>query len=341
MNAPSHLKSLQALEAALRFGSLRRAADALAITPAAVGQRIKALEDYLGVDLLTRGRSGLVPTPTLAPTLMHLRIAFKELEAASEALHLQRGHEIHIAAISDLTDLWLKPRLAQFRAQHPNVSFCINGEGDAPLRLSAVDCEIGFGPVIESDARDLLFRDFVLPLGSPENRRRLGTAARSDQLEGFPLLHVDFYREDPDTPDWAQWIERNAFRRSHPERGMRFQRIAAAVDAALAHAGLALSGVAMLRPYIDDGRIVAPFPVAMGVWTGHAFQARYRADALARPQLRRFRAWLAEEARATAKWLAAFAGARTARTKTGARRPRNAEGAAGRDAGASRSRIRA
>jgi LysR family glycine cleavage system transcriptional activator len=72
MIAPSHLKSLQALELALRAGSLKSAADVLAITPAAVGQRIKTLEDYLGIDLVVRGRSGLRPTAALADALPHL-----------------------------------------------------------------------------------------------------------------------------------------------------------------------------------------------------------------------------------------------------------------------------
>jgi len=50
MTSVTHLKSLQALELAVREGSLTAAAVKLGITPAAVGQRIRSLEDYLGVD---------------------------------------------------------------------------------------------------------------------------------------------------------------------------------------------------------------------------------------------------------------------------------------------------
>jgi LysR family glycine cleavage system transcriptional activator len=50
----SHLKSLQALEFALELGSLRAAGSVPRNTPAAVGQRIKALEDHLGVELMVR-----------------------------------------------------------------------------------------------------------------------------------------------------------------------------------------------------------------------------------------------------------------------------------------------
>ena len=88
--APTHLKSLQALELAMRTRSLKAAADLLAITPAAVGQRVKLLEDYLGVELVVRGRSGLQPTDSLVPALPHLNVAFRELEAAAEAL----GHSL-------------------------------------------------------------------------------------------------------------------------------------------------------------------------------------------------------------------------------------------------------
>lgn len=48
-----------------------------------------------------------------------------------------------------------------------------------------------------------------------------------------------------------------------------------------------------------DGRLALPFPVSSGRWTGHVFQARYREDALAWAQIRRFRQWFASQARKT------------------------------------------
>ena len=72
MVVTTHLKSLQALEMAIRVGSLKGAADQLGITPAAVGQRIRSLENYLGTDLLMRGRSGLQPIADLNHALAHV-----------------------------------------------------------------------------------------------------------------------------------------------------------------------------------------------------------------------------------------------------------------------------
>jgi LysR family glycine cleavage system transcriptional activator len=305
MVAPSHLKSLQALELALRTGSLRAAAQCLAITPAAVGQRVKSLEAYLGTDLLVRGRSGLRAAPALQAALEHLHAAFRELEQAGAALDLQRRAEIHIASTPDLADLWLKPRLARFVAAHPGLHFCINGEGNVPLRLGTSDCEITFGP--HTPGADLLFRDFILPVGSPDITRRIYRTRSRARLEGFPLLHLDFYKDDPAALSWAGWTQQHGFKRTDPGRGIRFRRIRGVLDALLADAGLALCGLAFIGEHLDAARLALPFPKSMGSWTTHAFQARYRPGALEYGQVKRFREWLAGEALATRQWLARVA----------------------------------
>lgn len=298
MDAPSHLRSLQALELAARLGSLKAAADTLLITPAAVGQRIKALEDYLGVDLLVRGRSGLKPTAQLEAALPHLLAGFGALQKATHALDLQRAHEIHIAAPSDFAELWLSPRLTDFRAAHPNIRFCINGEGDAPLRLGAADCEVSFGPLKPGASIDLLFHDVIAAICSPENARRTSRLPKRERLEGFPLLHLDFYKDDPAAPDWKRWFKTHGMTRTAPERGIRFRRISLAVEAVLADAGPALCGLALIAPLVESEQLTLPFPNTT-TRSSHAFVSRWRTDAVARPQIRRFRHWLLGEAAKT------------------------------------------
>jgi len=301
MVAPTHLKSFQALVHASQLGSLKKAADALSITPAAVGQRVKALETYLGVELLLRGRSGLQPSPALAAALPRLVAAFSNLEAAAEILDLHRGQEIHIAAASDVMEFWLKPRLSQFRQEYPGVSFCINGEGDAPLRVGQVDCELRFGS--QHPQFDTLFPDYVVPVSSPANQQRIARQPRRTRLEGFPLLHLDFYRNDQNVPDWPTWIRRQRLRRTAPERGIRFQRVTDAVDAVLADAGLTLGGMALLSGLVEQKKIGLPFGIASGVWTHHVYQVRFRPDSLQRPPVRQFRRWLIERGAETRQQL--------------------------------------
>jgi LysR family glycine cleavage system transcriptional activator len=308
MGDSTHLRSLQALELALRTGSLKAAAERLAITPAAAGQRVKALEDYLGIALLVRGRSGLQATPALASALPHLETAFRELRSVSDLLDLQRGQEFHIAASPDFADLWLQRRLPGFVSAHPGIRISVNGQGAAPLRVGRIDCEISFGPTTaqQRDERkvDRLFRDFVLPISSPELDARVARRRERDKLEGFALFHVDFYKDDPQAPKWPQWVAAQRHKRTAPERGIRFTRITQAIETVADGAGYAMCGIALARDHLEARDLSLPFPLRAGRWTSHAFNLRIRTDALLRPQVRRFRQWLLEEARATEAWLA-------------------------------------
>ena len=304
MMIASHLKSLQALELAVRTGSFKRAGELLGLTAAAVGQRVKTLEDFLGVELVVRGRAGIRPTPELRAALPHLERAFAELGAASRELDLQRGQELHIAAPMDFVELWLSPRLVTFHQAHPNILFCINGEGDAPMRLTRVDCRIEFGPAREDPGIDLLFQEYIVPISSPAIRDRTSRLPAQGRLEGFPLLHLDAYRDDPAVPTWPTWLSAHAIARSAPERGIRFRRIVPALNAVLADAGICLCGVALLEKQLGAFEVALPYPIGKGVLTSHAFVAHFPEAANAsRPHVQRFRNWLALEAAGTQTWL--------------------------------------
>lgn len=300
----SHLKSLQALDLAVRMGSFTRAGEVMGLTAAAVGQRVKTLEDFLGVELVVRGRAGVRPTPELRAALPHLERAFAELGAVSRELDLQRGQELHIAAPTDFIELWLKPRLPKFRRVHPNILFCINGEGDAPLRLARVDCRIEFGPAQDGPEIETLFPDFIVPISSPAIRDRTSLLPALTRLEGFPLLHLDVYRDDPANPSWAKWLLKNGIARSAPERGIRFQRIVPALDAIFADAGICLCGIVLLEDQIGTGSIALPYSIRTGSVTSHLFVAHFpETTNVKRPHIERFQSWLASEAALTANWL--------------------------------------
>jgi len=304
MMIASHLKSLQALELAVRTGSFKRAGELLGLTAAAIGQRVKTLEDFLGVELVVRGRAGIRPTPELRAALPHLERAFAELGAASRELDLQRGQELHIAAPMDFVELWLNPRLATFRQAHPNILFCINGEGDAPMRLTRVDCRIEFGPARPAPEIEFLFPEFIVPICSPAIRDRTAKEPAHSRLEGFPLLHLDAYRDDPASPTWPSWLAACGIARSAPDRGIRFRRVVPALDAVLADAGICLCGIALLEDALEASAISLPYAVSTGAMTNHAFVAHFPAAASANhPHVQRFRNWLAMEAAGTHTWL--------------------------------------
>lgn len=133
--------------------------------------------------------------------------AFADLEQGLQLLEARRGKDVHIAAPSDVVDLWLMPRLKQFRAAHRNMRFCISGEDDAPLSIGKVYVELGFGLVSGTDVEPL-FHDVIVPLASPLNIVRPAVRDPRARLEGFPLLHLDLYRNEPAGVSWLDWVRR-------------------------------------------------------------------------------------------------------------------------------------
>ena len=287
---------------AIRSGSIKEAAAKLAISPAAVGQRIKVLEDFLGFDLIVRRRSGIRATRELEAVRAHLVAGFRELESVCRILDLQRVNEVRITADSDWAELWLKPRLAEFQKANPNTSFFITGFDELPARDRESDCEVWFGDSREGG--ELLFHDYLLPVSSKANTDRISEAPVSSRLEGFPLLHLDCYTVDGGAIGWREWSDKYGYRQTAPERGIRYRKVVHALESVYANAGLIICGYALIEKEIEAGRLTLPFPVEKGQLSQSAYRVRFRADALRRIKNAHFRSWLLEQASKTRHELA-------------------------------------
>ena len=133
------LNGLRVLDAAARHLSFTRAADELAVTPAAVGQQIRALEDTLGVVLFRRTTKGLELTPEGEAGLAPLRHGFLQFEEAVRAMQAgQTSKSLTIAAPRDLTEKWLMPRLADIARDDPELRFVLIS-ADASNASAAID----------------------------------------------------------------------------------------------------------------------------------------------------------------------------------------------------------
>lgn len=135
------------LDAAARHLSFTRAADELAVTPAAVGQQIRALEDTLGVVLFRRTAKGLEITPEGEAGLDALRAGFIQFEESVRAMQAgQSSKSITIAAPRDLTVKWLLPRLSDIAAQDADLRFhLITADADVEFTEANLDLAIRWG----------------------------------------------------------------------------------------------------------------------------------------------------------------------------------------------------
>ena len=163
MPLPS-LDSLACFEAAARLLHFRAAARAVALTPAALGLRIKQLEDQLGVKLFERTTRRVQLTEAVLTLLPVARRCLGEAEACVRAARGESGPprtELTFGTRFELGISWLGPNLARLREAHPHVT----------LHLY-----FGSGP-------DLLDRVRRLTLDAAVTSARL----QDPGLEGLPL----------------------------------------------------------------------------------------------------------------------------------------------------------
>ena len=141
------LNGLRVLDAAARHLSFTRAADELAVTPAAVGQQIRALEDTLGVVLFRRTTKGLELTPEGEAGLAALRHGFLQFEEAVRAMQAgQTSKSLTIAAPRDLTEKWLMPRLAEIARADGELRFVlVSADDDVDFTEANLDLAIRWG----------------------------------------------------------------------------------------------------------------------------------------------------------------------------------------------------
>jgi LysR family glycine cleavage system transcriptional activator len=141
------LNALRVFDAAARHLSFTKAADELAVTPAAVGQQIRALEDTLGVVLFKRMTRNLELTPEAERALPALRAGFLQFEESVRILQDAQGSKVlTIAAPRDLTAKWLAGRLAAYARDHADTRFVLAAhDGGVDFTQANLDLAVVFG----------------------------------------------------------------------------------------------------------------------------------------------------------------------------------------------------
>src|SRR5471030_2972998 len=137
MKSPVHLNALRAFEASARHQSFSAAAAELNVTPAAVGQLVRTLEDWLGSPLFVRGNSGrarLIPTEAAERALPDIRAGFDRLTLGMERLRESSINGVLTVAVSPaFAAKWLLPRIDRFQAVCPETDVRLD------TNLKAVD----------------------------------------------------------------------------------------------------------------------------------------------------------------------------------------------------------
>jgi LysR family glycine cleavage system transcriptional activator len=252
------LNALRAFEAAARLNSFSRAASELCVTPGAVAQHVKALEEWAGAPLFDRHAQGVRPTPLGRAVAPGLGDAFDRLADAAHLLRrIAAPDEIRIAALPSVAQLWLSPRLPAIRRASPGLSISVTAMERPPnLMREPFDLSIFFGaPPTEGQTEGaqmlVLAEDSLFPVCAPEIAARL-TAPRD--LGAETLLHDASWRDD-----WAIWLAAEKLSGIAAASGPAYSLYSLAVEEAIHGAGVLIGHAPLVAPALASGTLVAPF----------------------------------------------------------------------------------
>lgn len=141
------LAFLPTFEAAGRLGSFAAAAAELCLTPSAVSQQIRALEDALGVALFERTGRTAALTLDGETYLKEVRKSLQELATSTSRLR-RRNREavLRMSTMSIAAHEFLMPRLSAFRERFPNIELCIETTNDViDFKVSDYDAALRCG----------------------------------------------------------------------------------------------------------------------------------------------------------------------------------------------------
>lgn len=286
------LTALRAFDAAARHMSFAKAAEELNVTPAALSFQIKSLEDHLGHPLFRRLNRAVELTEagrTLAPGAAD---GFQKLTDAWRATRrLFDFSALTVTAGPAFTAKWLAPRLYQFASEHPDIDLRFI----ASLRImdfarDEIDVAIRFGVGKDEALYSLpLSEEWVTPVMTPDMAETYPTPK---DLVNAPLIFDDSINFLSPPADWSAWFRAVGIDFT-PTHGPRFSQSDHAVDAALAGVGVTLGRRALVVKDIFEGRLHAPYGVALG--TGAHFRFLCQKGMEDRPQIIAFRDWILAE----------------------------------------------
>jgi len=293
MTIPLHL--LETFVAVARSGRMREAAAALSLTPGAISQRVRELEELAGCRLFSRTSAGVTLSEAGQSLFATLDEPFRRIEDARRELERPSTRRVRVSTMASFAANWLVPRLPRFSKLHPHIDIELETDSRVvDLKREPVDMAIrhGLGDYPGLAAVPLIAPELIV-VASPSLLQDRAVIETPADCLAFPLLH------DMERADWRLWFEAHGVQAPEQLSGPSFSDDHLMVKAAATGQGLAL----VRDTYADDdlrtGRLVRAISIQ---WpTSFAYYAVSTAEALQRPTVTHLRNWLVSEAAADSR----------------------------------------
>lgn len=255
--------ALSALAAVIREGSFERAAQALHVTPSAVSQRIRQLEERVGSALVVRGQP-CRPTDTGRRLCQHVdrvRLLEQELQGTLPALAPQGLTRVAlpVAVNADSLATWFTPALATYAAEAPVlVEVAVDDQDHTAewLRSGAVLAAVtgSARPAVGCNSRPLGAMRYLAAASPAFVARHFAAGVGAGSLAQAPSL-VFNTKDDLQ----ARWVQRLCHRHVELPRHT-LPSSQAFVTAAVAGMGWGLQPLSLIAEHLRAGTLVELVP---------------------------------------------------------------------------------
>lgn len=259
MSRDPSLNGMIYFEAVARHGKVARAAEELNVSPSAVSQQVKLLEEMLGVALFKRDKRQLSLTLEGERLFLASSSAFGILKNARRVISRKRdSHQLIVKVIPSFAVRWLGPRLHSFIEQNPDWDLRIDATPDPTnFDREVVDFDIRYGPTTWPGLYCLpILNDYILPLCSPQYRDFLLSHGATLEAQVAKARLIDSVKA---TLQWEPWLARSHLSRDDNTPALRFDRSSMAIQQAVHSVGVALESTTLAIDEINSGKLVPAF----------------------------------------------------------------------------------
>ncbi|MBK5534782.1 LysR family transcriptional regulator [Pseudomonas sp. TH08] len=274
------LSSLRGFEAAARLGSFHKAADELHLTQSAISQQIRSLEAYLEQPLFFRNGRSVALTDAGNDLLSTTQAMLQQLAVGIRRLgQYQKPNQLVLNTTPAFARHWLLPRLADFRAQHPEVDLWIYSTDEVP-DMTTQTIDLAVRDDISSQAEcsfKVLHADRLYPACHP-------------RVLALPVTQRTTLHGEREM-DWSHWAVEAGIDVGQQDQGLNFSDPGLLLDAASAGLGIALVSRLLSRQARAEGLLQ---PLVEDTIRGPNWALLTHRDSEHDPLAQRFTAWLSD-----------------------------------------------
>ncbi|MCF6764662.1 LysR family transcriptional regulator [Thiotrichales bacterium 19S3-7] len=276
------LKSLIIFDAVARALHFARAAEELNITPSAVSQQIKILENYLGCFLIKRNNKSVSLTPQGKRFYESIHEALKMISSATEALKPTKSNVVHLEVATTLAMQWLIPNLPKLQLEHPEIELIISTNVNALSEQSQMLPDISIIPEKHTidNPHQLLWLDKLILIASPKiNQKNIASA-----IKNYTAISVAHPMR---TSDWQTFCQHNKIQ--PPKNTLVLSNTIQAIEAVKNNAGILVTHLPLVYQEIENKSIKV---IGNAVATGNAFYLHYSPQRIPSTNARKVKDWL-------------------------------------------------